>query len=107
MDVTFLWRRNRADAVVLARKDGPLAGEDFITYHFALEVRPAGAQPFRAEAKYPFLPLEPKPVAGDLVRVRYGRSRKKVSLDLAGDPRFDGSERRQDDDARFDAALKG
>jgi len=106
VDVTFLWRRNRADAVVLARKDGPLAGEDFITYHFALEVRPSGAQPFRAEAKYPFLPLEAKPGAGDLVRVRYGRSRRKVSLDLAGDPRFDGSERRRADDERFDAALK-
>ena len=83
MDITFLWRRKCADAVVLARKDGPLAGEDFITYHFALEVRPAGALPFRAEARYPFLPLEPKPNAGDLVRVRYGRSRTKVSLDLA------------------------
>ena len=89
MDVTFLSRRKRADAVVLARKDGPLAGDDFFTYHFALEVRPAGEQPFRAEAKYPFRPLEPKPVAGDLVRVRYGRSRNKVSLDLAGDRRFD------------------
>jgi hypothetical protein len=107
VDVTFLWRRHRADAVVLARKNGALAGEDFITYHFALEVRPAGAQPFRAEAKCPFLPLEPKPVAGDLVRVRYGRSRKKVSLDLAGDPRFDGTARRREDAERFDAALKG
>ena len=106
MDVTFLWRRNRADAVVLARKDGALAGDDFITYHYALEVRPAGAQPFRAEAKYPFMPLEPKPAVGDMVRVRYGRSRKKVSLDLAGDPRYDGSERRRDDEAKFDAALK-
>src|SRR5436305_8429920 len=106
MDATFLWRRHRADAVVLARKSGMLAGEDFITYHFAVEVRPAGAQPFRAEAKYPFLALEPKPDAGDVIRVRYGRSRSKVSLDLAGDPRYDGSARRKADDERFDAALK-
>jgi hypothetical protein len=71
--------------------DGPRFGHGtaYENHTYALEVRPQGKEPFRAEAELRVIMFTPAPQRGDIVNVVYEEKNHKTEIVIAGDPRFD------------------
>ena len=85
-------------------------GVDWTHHTYILEVRPAGEDSFRVEAKTKVAELH-APRAGDVVTVAYDPKSRKAEIKIEGDPRYDPKLRRanikQERGAHADALLSG
>ena len=97
-----------ATAVVqFAQPRHQLASNEFRKFDFVVDVQPEGREAFRAEVVESFWLTGLHPGVGDIVKVRYDPKSLKTVFDLKGDPRYDLKARRDGDEARKQALLRG
>lgn len=109
-------KKAQAEAVILALESiGNVTDTDIHGVHwdhrkYIVEVRPAGEQPFRVEAKAK-VPISSHPEQGDVVTVAYDPKDHKTEILIEGDPRYDPklirANQKQEREARTEALLSG
>jgi hypothetical protein len=109
-------KKAQAEALILADEGaGNVADTDIHGVHwdhhkYIVEVRPAGAEPFRVETKAK-VPASSHPEPGDVVTVAYDPRNHKAEILIEGDPRYDPKlireARKHDREAEAQALLSG
>jgi hypothetical protein len=107
--------KERAEAVVLEVEppsafQADMSGTEWTHRKYILEVRPAGQQPFRVEARAK-VPISQHPLEGDTVTVSFEPKNHKTEIHIEGDPRWDPKlvreARKEREAARKQALLNG
>jgi hypothetical protein len=109
-------KKAQAEAVILDLESiGNVTDTDIHRVHwghrkYIFEVRPAGEQPFRIEAKAK-MPISSHPEPGDVVKVAHDPKNHKTKILIEGDPRYDPklirANKKQELQARTEALLSG
>ena len=109
-------KKAQAEAMILDLESiGNVTDTDIHGVHwdhrkYIVEVRPAGEQPFRAEANAK-VPISSHPERGDVVKVAYDPKNHKTEILIEGDPRYDPklirANKKQEREARTEALLSG
>lgn len=109
-------KKAQAEALILADEgvgnvtDTDIHGVHWDHHKYIVEVRPAGAEPFRVETKAK-VPISSHPEPGDVVTVAYDPKNHKAEILIEGDPRYDPKlireARKHDREAEAQALLGG